>query len=93
MDAVCKGQGLSQTPLPNVHLLSRKAMHSCNFELGLLSPPGSVASESVSAYQLSGMNYGSVMATLAKAIAICQAEKNAAEENYAKYSEVTSKYQ
>ena len=36
------------------------------------------------------MNYASVMATLAKAIAICLAEKSVAEEKFHKYSDVTN---
>ena len=39
-------------------------MNGYNFELGLLSPPGSAAAEFVTTS--SGMNYTSVMATLAK---------------------------
>ena len=61
-------------------------MTGYNFELGLLSPPGSAAAELVS--PSSGMNYASVMATLAKAITICLAEKAVTEDKFQKYTEV-----
>jgi len=85
LQGAAKGQGLPQRPFPNLGHLTKKALNSHNSELGLLSPPGSVAAE------CSGtMNYASVMATLAKAIAICLAEKSVAEDKFQKYSEVTN---
>jgi hypothetical protein len=77
---------LPQKSLPNVHQLAKKAMNGYNFELGLLSPPGSAAAEFVTTS--SGMNYTSVMATLAKAITICLAEKAVTEDKFLKYTEV-----
>ena len=88
MKGAAAGQGLPQRSLPNVNQLAKKATSGYNFELGLLSPPGSAAAESVNAS--SGMNYASVMATLAKAITICLAEKTVAEEKFQKYTEVTN---
>ena len=64
LQGAANGQGLPQKSLPNVHQLAKKAMNGYNFELGLLSPPGSAAAEFVTTS--SGMNYTSVMATLAK---------------------------
>ena len=85
LQGAAKGQGLPQRSFPNVSQLTKRALNSHNAELGLLSPPGSVAAE------CSGtMNYASVMATLAKAIAICLAEKSVAEEKFHKYSDVTN---
>ena len=85
LQGAAKGQGLPQRSFPNVGHLTKKALNSHNNELGLLAPVGSVASE------CSGtMNYASVMATLAKAIAICLAEKSVAEDKFQKYSEVTN---
>ncbi len=87
LQGAANGQGLPQRPLPNPYQLGKKATNAYNFELGLLSPPGSAAAESISS--TSGMNYASVMATLAKAITICLAEKSVAEEKFTKYTEVT----
>ena len=85
LQGAAQGQGLPQRSFPNIGQLTKKSLNSHNFELGLLSPPGSVAAE------CSGtMNYASVMATLAKAINICLAEKSVAEEKFQKYSEVTN---
>ena len=80
-------QGLPTRPLPNLNSLAKKAVNGYSLELGLLSPPGSVAAESIS--KTTGVNYASVMATLAKAITICLAEKSVAEEKFEKYNEVT----
>lgn len=88
LQGAANGQGLPQRALPNITQLTRKATNCHNFELGVLSPPGSAAAESISAN--SGMNYASVMATLAKGITICLAEKAVAEEKFQKYSEVTA---
>lgn len=90
LTGAAKGQGLPQRSLPNVVLLLKKATNGYNQELGLLSPPGSVAAESSTNVGGGGMNYASVMATLAKAITICLAEKAVAEEKYQKYAEVTA---
>lgn len=89
LKGAASGQGLPQRPLPNISQLTRKAYNCHNFELGLLSPPGSAAAESISGVN-SGMNYASVMATLAKGITICLAEKAVAEDKFQKYSEVTA---
>lgn len=86
LQGAANGQGLPQKSLPNVHQLAKKAMNGYNFELGLLSPPGSAAAEFVTTS--SGMNYTSVMATLAKAITICLAEKAVTEDKFLKYTEV-----
>ena len=89
--AASSSQGLpaAQRPvLPNLNSLAKKAINSYSLELGLLSPPGSAAAESLS--KTTGVNYASVMATLAKAITICLAEKSVAEEKFHKYNEVTT---
>ena len=84
------GQPLPQRPLPNLNSLAKKAVNGYSLELGLLSPPGSAAAESINSYTTTGVNYASVMATLAKAITICLAEKAVAEEKFQKYTEVTN---
>jgi len=86
LQGAANGQGLPQKSLPNVNQLAKKAMNSYNFELGILSPPGSAAAELVT--PSGGMNYVSVMATLAKAITICLAEKAVTEDKFQKYTEV-----
>ena len=91
--AASSSQGLpaAQRPvLPNLNSLAKKAINSYSLELGLLSPPGSAAAESLS--KTTGVNYASVMATLAKAITICLAEKSVAEEKFQKYNEIVSTY-
>ena len=45
LQGAANGQGLPQKSLPNVNQLAKKAMNSYNFELGILSPPGSAAAE------------------------------------------------
>jgi len=87
LQGAANGQGLPQKSLPNVHVLAKKAMNGYNFELGILSPPGSAAAELVTS-ATSGMNFVSVMATLAKAITICLAEKAVTEDKFQKYTEV-----
>ena len=91
--AASSSQGLpaaQRQPLPNLNSLAKKATNCYSLELGLLSPPGSAAAESLS--KTTGVNYASVMATLAKAITICLAEKSVAEEKFQKYNEIVSTY-
>ena len=45
LQGAANGQGLPQKSLPNGNQLAKKAMNSYNFELGILSPPGSAAAE------------------------------------------------
>ena len=45
LQGAANGQGLPQKSLPNVQQLAKKAMNGYNYELGILSPPGSAAAE------------------------------------------------
>ena len=76
LQRVANGQ-LPQKSLPNVCQLVKEAINSYNFEIGRLSMPELAAAETVTTS--SGMNYNSVMTTLAKAITICLAEKAVTE--------------
>ena len=84
LQRVANGQ-LPQKSLPNVYQLVKEAINSYNFEIGRLSVSGLAAAETVTTS--SGMNYTSVMTTLAKAITICLAEKAVTEDRFLKYTE------
>ena len=84
LQRVANGQ-LPQKSLPNVYQLVKEAINDYNFEIGRLSMPELATAETVTTS--SGMNYTSVMTTLAKAITICLAEKAVTEDTFLKYTE------
>jgi hypothetical protein len=77
---------LPQKSLPNVYQLVKEAINGHNFEIGHLSLPKLAAAETVTTS--SGINYPSVMTTLAQAVTICLAEKAVAEDRFLKYTKV-----
>ena len=63
LQRIANGQ-LPHKSLPNVYQLVKEAINGYNFEIGRLSTPELATTETVTTF--SGMNYTSMMATLAK---------------------------
>ncbi len=90
LQAASKGQSVQPGQhVPDLAGLTKASLGEFNYELGVLSPPGSAAAEAI---KKSGPTHASVMAGLAKAIAICLAEKKAADDKFQKYTEVVKSY-
>ena len=84
LQRVANGQW-PQKSLPNIYQLVKEAINDYNFEICRLSLPELATVKTVTTS--SGMNYTSVMTTLAKAITICLAEKAVTEDTFLKYTE------